>query len=401
MITVVITAQKGLMASVQKQAHCRFWIAVFRDKTGRQKRRSTRCTDRRQAQKIAEGYEQAFSARDTVAHIRRTLRELTLDLGGGDAVMTAGDFFKAWYERKRPSLAAESQTSYKAKLDAFQTFLAGVAPADIPADGITPEMVANFRDKLATQVAPTTVNLCLTVLRKVFSDGQAWGHLTRNVVKMVDPVKDRGATCNRRPFTLHEIKLVLSTCDSEWRSMVLFGLYTGARLGDIASLTWEAVDLDRGELRYTTRKTGRAMQPAIAPPLRSHILAMPSADNPKAPLHPRAHAIMQESGSGTLSRQFGELLQSVGLSRAGKPHRKADKTAPDDRRRENNELSFHALRHTAATWLRDAGASESVAREIVGHDSESVARQYVHAGRGALQKAVDALPDVTRMEVLP
>ena len=103
-----------------------------------------------------------------------------------------------------------------------------------------------------------------------------------------------------------------------------------------------------------------------------------------------------------MSRQFGELLQSVGLSQVGGAHKKekASKDAPvkANRRRVNNELSFHALRHTAATWLRDAGASESVAREIVGHDSESVARQYVHAGKDAMQKAVAAMPDVTKQE---
>ena len=35
----------------------------------------------------------------------------------------------------------------------------------------------------------------------------------------------------------------LSVADDEWRSMILFGLYTGARLSDVASLTWENIDL--------------------------------------------------------------------------------------------------------------------------------------------------------------
>ncbi len=383
------------MASVQRQPGTRYWIAVFRDKEGRQKRRSTRSTVRHQALKIADSYEQVFKARDTVAHVRRTLRELTIDLGGAEAVMTVAEFLKMWLERRRPALAKGSAISYTNKIRAFLAHLSSAAPADLPADGLTPAMVAEYRDKLATEVSPTTVNQHLTVLRAAFGDGQDWGHVTRNVVAMIDPVKDTAADCSRRPFTLEEIKLVLSACDAEWRSMVLFGLYTGQRLGDIAGLTWETIDLARDEIRLVTSKTGRRMKIALAPALRQHIMTMPSSDDPKAPLHPRASASLRKSGTAHLSRDFGDLLRSVGLSKAGDSSNKTSEGASPDRRRVNNELSFHALRHTAATWLRDAGASEAVSREIVGHDSESVARLYVHAGKAAMQKAVSGMPDVT------
>jgi integrase len=37
--------------------------------------------------------------------------------------------------------------------------------------------------------------------------------------------------------------------------MMLFGLYSGQRLGDIATLRWNNIDLAHGELRFSTRKT--------------------------------------------------------------------------------------------------------------------------------------------------
>jgi integrase len=40
---------------------------------------------------------------------------------------------------------------------------------------------------------------------------------------------------------------------------ILFGLCTGQRLGDIATLRWNDLDLARGELRLSTRKTGKAI----------------------------------------------------------------------------------------------------------------------------------------------
>ena len=56
-----------------------------------------------------------------------------------------------------------------------------------------------------------------------------------------------------------EIKRILKACsdNSEWHCLVLFGLYLGQRLGDLAKLTWREVDLDPGEIAFTTRKTGR------------------------------------------------------------------------------------------------------------------------------------------------
>ena len=58
----------------------------------------------------------------------------------------------------------------------------------------------------------------------------------------------------RRPFTIDELKRILKVADDEWRGMILFGLYTGQRLGDIATLTWQNLDLQRAELRLVTTK---------------------------------------------------------------------------------------------------------------------------------------------------
>jgi len=45
------------------------------------------------------------------------------------------------------------------------------------------------------------------------------------------------AESKRRAFTLNEIKRILRACgdDIEWRGLVLFGLYLGQRLGDLAN----------------------------------------------------------------------------------------------------------------------------------------------------------------------
>jgi len=57
-------------------------------------------------------------------------------------------------------------------------------------------------------------------------------------------------------------------------------------------------------------------------------------------------------------------------------------------------LSFHALRHTAVSLLKDAGIPEAVVMELVGHDSEAMSAHYTHVGTEALAKAVAALPKI-------
>ena len=47
-------------------------------------------------------------------------------------------------------------------------------------------------------------------------------------------------------------------------------------------------------------------------------------------------------------------------------------------RREGSEISFHSLRHSAVTMLKAADVSDFIAREVIGHESEAISRQYSH-----------------------
>lgn len=179
--------------------------------------------------------------------------------------------------------------------------------------------------------------------------------------------------------------------DDEWRSLILFGIYTGQRLGDLAKLRWANVDLLKADVRLKTAKTGRVMIIPMAEPLRRHVESLPISDDPQAPVHPRASRLMETQGkSGGLSNQFADLLADAGL-REKKPHRSEGKTR--NGRREINPLSFHSLRRTATTFLHEAGIPAAVAQALIGHDSEAMHELYINVGREALQKAANALPE--------
>jgi integrase len=64
-------------------------------------------------------------------------------------------------------------------------------------------------------------------------------------------------------------------------------------------------------------------------------------------------------------------------------------------RRQSGGLGFHCLRHTATTLLKRAGASDVVAREIIGHETAAISRTYSHIEIATLRTAIDKMPDLT------
>jgi integrase len=275
--------------------------------------------------------------------------------------------------------------------DQFLSHLGGLADQDMNA--IAKADITRFRDAQAARVAPATANLFLKILRIIFGAAEADGVVPRNEARHVKRLRDRRTTASRRAFTLPELERILKECDPEWRSLVLFGFYTGARLSDLAALTWQNIDLAGSELRFVMRKTGRPVVLPLAAPLREHVEHLPAGHDPRQPLHPQAFGIISREGrAGTLSRQFAEILAATGLVEARSHHAGKKKRKGRATRRAVSEVSFHALRHTAVSLLKNAGVSDAVARDLVGHESEEVSRLYTHFEDKAKREAVNKLP---------
>lgn len=178
----------------------------------------------------------------------------------------------------------------------------------------------------------------------------------------------------RRAFTDDELRRILAVADNGWRGMVLIGAYGGLRLGGVSVLCWQNVDLANRELRFTSEKTGREMVIPITGPLHGYLLEIASNDEPDAPLFPRAFESRSGKKSG-LSNRFYRLMV-----RAGVVERRTNKKkgACRNAARQSGGLGFHCLRHYCTTALKASGASDVVAREIIGHESTAVSRTYSH-----------------------
>lgn len=396
------------MASLHKDPRRKspYWFCAFstRDETGKLVRhfRSTKTCDKKEAAQICNTWSKAsaLGARLSPDKAREVIAQ-----GVADVLMASGqtlpsatirDWCKRWLEIK--SLEAEPRTHerYKTSIRRFVGFLG--RKADDNLDALKVNDVLKFRDMVAKQLSATSTNMDLKVIRACLYSAQKQDLVERNVASKVDTLKQRGEN-KRRGFSLTEIRKVLSRCDEaggEWRGLVLCGLYTGQRLGDVAQMTWQQVDLNRLQVSFVTRKTGKRLSFRIAKPLEDYLTNLPSADEPDAFIFPTA-AAMAEKHTGTISTKFyDEILAPAGLV-AARPKAEAKQNGEGrSAKRQVSELSFHSLRHTFTTWLKSAGASNALAQMIVGHDSEVVSRGYTHLSADDTAEAISKLPDVTK-----
>lgn len=376
------------MASVWKHPNSPYWTACFIDRDGKRKKRSTKETNRRKAEKLADQFEVAARKRRTFTQVRSVLQDLHRDITGEELKsVSVKEHVQNWIAEKKDETKPATLLVYSTFTTKFLEFLGERADQEIGL--VTRGDLIAYRKALASKLSSTSTNQNIKCLRMMFKMARRDGLVVENPAEFVDRVKDKGGY-ERRPFKLDEIRAALAVADNEWRSMILFGLYTGQRLSDIASFTWEQIDLQKAELKFETAKTGRKMKLPLAAPLLQHLR---SIEAQTGPVHQRASKALGKSyKTSTLSNQFANILAAAGL------REKVSHVKQRNGRRGGKigaQLSFHCLRHTAVTFLKEAGIPAAVVMELVGHDSLEMSDHYTHVGREALQKAADALPDLT------
>lgn len=378
------------MASIRKKAGSKYWFACFNLPNGRRVQHSTKLTDKKRAQKVADEWEAAFRAKIAARQSQRVIASLHKELTGDHLPrQTVRAYFDSWMAAKKGDIGKGTETFYRTVVDAFLGFLDRRADSDL--SEITSDEILAFRQTNAERISPTTVNHYLKTLRGIFEQARRDGLLADNPAVAVKLMKLDSSRTGRRGFTLPELKAIIAQCDDEWRSLALFGLYTGQRLGDLSMLTWQNIDLSARELRLVTRKTGRTQIIPLASPLLAHIETLNAGDDPRAPLHPRAFVIVTETGSTSrLSAAFYGIMESAGLVPARTHKKKKEPT----RGRSMNPLSFHSLRHTATSLMKQAGVGAAVVQDLIGHESAAVSANYTHIADDSKREALNKLPDL-------
>ncbi|NBV21450.1 MAG: hypothetical protein EBS05_05940 [Proteobacteria bacterium] len=391
----VETTVETLMASLRRFPRSPYWFACFTLPDGRRTQQSTKCTDRKEAQRVANKFEDAAETGRgrtlTEAQARKVIAEI-FSISNKDILPSSSikDYLESWLKRKELEASEPTHQRYKTVVNHLLEFLGTKAKLDIT--HLASKEITGFRDHLANRFTSGTVNISLKILRSALAQAKRDGLTDVNEAERVTMIRVKAREQSRRPFTMGELKQIMSVANDEWCGLILMGLYTGLRLSDVATLTWANVDLQGHEIRVVSGKTDRQQILPIARVLLKHLESLPSSDDPNGPLFPEACAARQRSQyGGTLSNQFHQILVSAGLAKK-RPHTKAGDGRSS--KRAPSELSFHSLRHTATSLLKNAGVSDAVARDIIGHESVAVSRNYTHIDTETKRKAVDKMPDI-------
>lgn len=155
------------MASILKRPRSKFWFAAFTTAEGRRLKKSTKTSDKRLAQRIANEFEDATRKRRTALQIRRVIGELTRDLLGTDSCEpTFREWVETWFASKTGTVAESTRVFYRSASGKFIAWLGDRADKEISL--ITRADLIKFRNhRAASQAAAKTVNHEIKVLRMI------------------------------------------------------------------------------------------------------------------------------------------------------------------------------------------------------------------------------------------
>ena len=388
------------MASITKDAHqppkSPFWIACFNgigsDGRVRRLKRSTKTTDRKLAQKMADEWEAleklAGEKRLTESQCRKVIAQMyERTVGEPLHFKTAREYLTEWVESKK------NETELRAWLKYDQIVTDFLAHIGVKADRllreITPADIRSYRDALKRKgLAAPTVNHAVKILRMPFKAAHDAGYIdiNPNTKNTVRPVKEEARNVAKDVFTREQLSELVKAAPSEdWTGAILCGYYTGLRLRDIADLQWSAVDLQGRIIKVTTRKTGKTVTVPIHPQFAAW-LERQTRGIGKAPVFPTL-AGKAGGGKSGLSMAFRRIMERAKIK--GRLLREANGVG-----RSQSSLSFHSLRHGFVSAMANAGVAQELRQKLTGHASAEMNAQYTHHELESLRAAVSVIPSI-------
>jgi integrase len=372
------------MASIVKRTESQYWTACFTSRDGRQLKRSTKTTDRRQALQIALELEavekRAQAGALTTTQLRKVLNDVSEKVTGDTLLApTVEEYLADWLKGIAARNSPATLERYGNTVKLFVKTLNG--KANKPVTAVTPKDVEDFLTvRLESGVAPKTAIVDLKTLNTAFRRAEAFGTILKNPVSAIRPPKAESS--EREVFTHEEVQKILdSTPSLEWQTLILLGYFLGARLSDCVGMKWENVLPEQGVIVYHQQKTGKK----VVVPMHFHVidhLNYLSTFGTTGFLCPKL-AAKGSGGKHGLSEGFKRIVRKAGIDLM---------TVQGKGTRKFTKRTFHSLRHNFNSALANAGVAEEVRMKLTGHSSKAMNERYTHLQVAALKKAVTSLP---------
>ena len=375
------------MATIFKRDSSPFWFACYASHDGKTIRRSTKSTDRTVANRMALEWEQveraAKAGHASVHSFQKVVSEISQKvIGEGLPSQTVRAYFDQWLASLVRKNSAGTLERYRNTVRLFLKSLDRSAEQSLRS--LTPRHIEMFLDRrLEDGVAPKTAIVDVKTLNVALNRAERYGYIDKNPVPAVQLPKS--VSTQREVFSLSEIqKLIQAAPNEDWQTLIMLGVYTGARLGDCVRLTWDNVLTDQKTIAYQQQKTGKLVVLPIHFDLLSHIgrLSERKASGPLC----RSLASKGQAGKHGLSEGFKRIVRRAGLDLM---------VVKGKGTRNFARRTFHSLRHSFSSILADQGISEEVRMRLTGHSSREMHQRYTHPNTELLQKAIDAIPSRT------
>lgn len=208
----------------------------------------------------------------------------------------------------------------------------------------------------AKPLAPATLNRYQAALAAVIT----WAMRRRiapkgysNPVRLVELRPEDNA--KTRFLSDDECRRLLEACKrSTWPrlyALVLMALTTGARKGELIGLTWAQVDLERAEARLVRTKNADSRVLPLVPAVVEELARFKAGSTSLVFRSPR-----EASRAFSFESRFHEALRQASI----------------------RGVTFHTLRHSAASALARSGATLLEVAEVLGHRQLQTTKRYSH-----------------------
>ncbi|HDR9512159.1 site-specific integrase [Burkholderia cepacia] len=239
--------------------------------------------------------------------------------------------------------------------------LARDALASYSLANLTPPVFAQWRDRRLRTVSGSTVNRELNLLHHVLEVARKdWG-----IAMSANPVSDvrrpRSNPGRERRLSIPEQAMLLYECRqsrSWWLAPIVeLAIHTGMRQGEVRSLLWENIDLDR--------------QVAVLPAAATKTLTLRGV-----PLNSRSVAVLSSLPGARRGPVFPGVTRDA-VKLAFKRARVRAGLA---------DFRFHDTRHEATSRLFELGLNPVEVAAVTGHKTQAMLARYTHLQASELVK---------------